>query len=55
MVTDNRDMVLSKLHEVHARDIAYIGRIRGNLIYILSNILRGLVYLHSLHIAHRYV
>ncbi len=32
MVTDNRDMVLSKLHDVHARDIAYMERIRGNLI-----------------------
>ena len=53
MLTDKRELTIKELHKKHGDNIRKMGIIRGNLKYLLKQILQGLRYLHSLHIAHR--
>ena len=53
MLTDKRELTIKELHKKHGDNIRKMGVIRGNLKYLLKQILHGLRYLHSLHIAHR--
>ena len=52
MLTD-KDLTIKELHKKHGDNPRKIGVIRGNLKYLLKEVLHGLRYLHSLHIAHR--
>ena len=53
MLTDRRELTIKELHKKHGDNIRKMGIIRGNLKYLLKQVLHGLRYLHSLHIAHR--
>ena len=53
MLTDKRELTIKELHKKHANNIRKMGTIRGNLKFLLKEILHGLRYLHSLRIAHR--
>jgi thymidylate kinase len=53
MLTDKRELTIKELHKKYGDNIRKMGIIRGNLKYLLKQILQGLRYLHSLHIAHR--
>ena len=52
MLTD-KDLTIKELHKKHGDNPRKIGVICGNLKYLLKEVLHGLRYLHSLHIAHR--
>ena len=53
MLTDKRELTIKELHKKHGDNIRKMGVIRGNLKYLLKEILHGLRYLHSLQITHR--
>ena len=53
MLTDKKELTIKELHGKHGNNIRKMGVIRGNLKYLLKQILQGLCYLHSLYIAHR--
>ena len=53
MLTDKRELTIKELLKKHGDNIWKMGIIRGNLKYLLKQVLHGLRYLHSLHIAHR--
>lgn len=53
MVTDHKERLLMNLHRTHVEDHSLVGAIRSNTAAVLSGVLSGLAYLHSLHIAHR--
>jgi hypothetical protein len=53
MLTDKKDLTIKELHKKHGDNPRKIGVIRGNLKYLLKEVLQGLRYLHSLRIAHR--
>lgn len=53
MVTDHKDLLLMNLHRTHVNDPSLVGAMQSNTAMVLSSVLKGLVYLHSLHIAHR--
>ena len=53
MLTDKEDLTIKELSKRHENDIRKMGIIRGNLKYLLKEVLGGLRYLHSLRIAHR--
>ena len=53
MLTDKKDLTIKELHKKHGDNPQKIGVIRGNLKYLLKEVLQGLRYLHSLRIAHR--
>ena len=55
MLTDKQELTIKELHKKHGDNIRKMGIIRGNLKYLLKQILQGLRirYLHLLHIAHR--
>ena len=53
MLTDKRELTIKELHKKHGDNIRKMGVIRGNLKYLLKEILHGLQYLHSLQITHR--
>ena len=53
MLTDKKDLTIRELHKKYRNNIRKMGTIRGNLKYLLREILHGIRYLHSLHIAHR--
>ena len=50
---DNEHNTLKELKKRYGHDPLKYGQIQGNLKYILSQILQGLVYLHGLNIVHR--
>jgi serine/threonine protein kinase len=53
MLTDKRELTIKELHKKHGDNIRKMGIIRGNLKYLLKEILLGIRYLHSLRITHR--
>ena len=53
MLTDKKELTIKELHKKHGNNIRKMGIIRGNLKYLLKQVLQGLRYLHSLYIAHR--
>ena len=53
MLTDKRELTIKELHKKHRDNVKKMGVIRGNLKYLLKEILHGIRYLHSLHITHR--
>ena len=53
MLTDKQELTIKELHKKHGDNARKMGIIRGNLKYLLKQILHGLRYLHSLRIAHR--
>ena len=53
MVTDHKECLLKNLYQTHVGDPALVRTMRSNTQLILSSVLKGLSYLHSLHIAHR--
>ena len=53
MLTDKRELTIKELHKKYGDNIRKMGIIRGNLKYLLKEILLGIRYLHSLHITHR--
>ena len=53
MLTDKQELTIKELHKKHGDNIRKMGIIRGNLKYLLKQILQGIHYLHSLCIAHR--
>lgn len=53
MVTDKEELTIKELNKKHGNNIRKMGVIRGNLKYLLREVLQGLRYLHSLRIAHR--
>ena len=53
MLTDKRELTIKELHKKHRDNTRKMGIIRGNLKYLLKEILLGIRYLHSLRITHR--
>ena len=53
MLTDKKELTIRELHKKHGNNIRKMGIIRGNLKFLLKEILQGIRYLHSLRIAHR--
>ena len=53
LCVDNEHNTLKELKKRYGHDPLKYGQIQGNLKYILSQILRGLAYLHGLNIVHR--
>ena len=53
MVTDHRELTLVQLRKKYADSPRELGLVVGNIKYVLAEVLRGLCYLHSLHIVHR--
>ena len=53
MLTDKEQLTIKELNKKHESNIRKMGVIRGNLKYLLKEVLHGLRYLHSLRIAHR--
>ena len=53
MVTDHRELTIVELRKKYADSPRELGLVVGNLKYLLAEVLRGLCYLHSLHIVHR--
>ena len=53
MLTDKKELTIKELHKKHSNNARKMGIIRGNLKYLLKQVLEGLRYLHSLCIAHR--
>ena len=53
MLTDKEHLTIRELQKRYEDDTRKMGVIRGNLKYLLKQVLEGLRYLHSLHIAHR--
>lgn len=53
MVTDHKESLLMNLYQTHVDNSSLVGAIHSNTRLILSSILRGLEYMHSLHTAHR--
>lgn len=53
MVTDNKELLLNNLHRAHQNNSQVTETLRTNSRHILSSVLQGLAYLHSLHMAHR--
>jgi serine/threonine protein kinase len=53
LISDNEENTLKKLKIRYGDNPRQFGLAQGNVKYILSQILRGLVYLHGLNIVHR--
>ena len=53
LVSDNEENTLKKLKIKYGDNPRKFGLIQGNVKYILSQVLRGLAYLHGLKIIHR--
>ena len=53
MLTDKRELTIKEPHKKHRDNTRKMGIIRGNLKYLLKEILLGIRYLHSLRITHR--
>ena len=53
MVTDHKESLLMNLHQTHVDSPPLMRAIHSNTRLILSSVLQGLAYMHSLHIAHR--
>lgn len=53
MVTDHKESLLKNLYRTHVDNPSLVGAMCSNTQLILSSVLQGLKYLHSLHIAHR--
>ena len=53
MVTDHKELTLIELRKKFEDSPKELGLVVGNLKYLLTELLRGLSYLHSLHIVHR--
>ena len=53
MVTDKKELSMSEFRKSHRYNPRVMGVTTGNLKYILSQVLEGLRYMHTLHIAHR--
>ena len=53
MVTDHKELTLIEIRKKFKDSPKELGLVVGNLKYLLEELLRGLSYLHSLHIVHR--
>ena len=53
MVTDHKELTMIELRKKFEDSPKELGLVVGNLKYLLAELLRGLSYLHSLHIVHR--
>ena len=53
MLSDHRELTLAALKQTYADDPRQFGLALGNMRYLLAEVLKGLSYLHDLHIVHR--
>ena len=53
MLTDKEELTVKALSRKYGHNIRKMGVMRGNLKYLLKEVLEGLRHLHSLHTAHR--
>ena len=53
MISDYPDYTLASLKEANSDDPRRFGLALGNMRYLLAEVLRGLAYMHGLHILHR--
>ena len=53
MLSDHPNLTLAALKLKHAEDPLKFGLALGNMRYLLAEVLKGLAYMHSLHIVHR--
>ena len=53
MIVDHEEYTLKELRRRHHDNPRQLGLMQGNMRYLLSEVLRGLEYLHSLNIVHR--
>lgn len=53
MITDHQDLTMKALCKKYRNSPMDLGVVQGNLRYLIAEALRGIAYLHSLHIVHR--
>ena len=53
MLSDHPSLTLAALKLKHAEDPLKFGLALGNMRYLLAEVLKGLAYMHNLHIVHR--
>ena len=53
MLSDHPELTLASLKQTYADDPRQFGLALGNMRYLLAEVLKGLAYLHDLHIVHR--
>ena len=53
MLSDHPDLTLAALKKTHSEDPRQFGLALGNMRYLLAEVLKGLAYMHDLHIVHR--
>ena len=53
MLSDHPELTLAAIRETNSDDPRKFGLALGNLRYFLAEVLKGLAYMHSLHILHR--
>ena len=53
MLSDHPELTLAAIKETNSEDPRRFGLALGNMRYLLAEVLKGLAYMHSLHIIHR--
>jgi serine/threonine protein kinase len=53
MLSDHPELTLAALKKTHSEDPRQFGLALGNMRYLLAEVLKGLAYMHDLHIVHR--
>ena len=53
MLSDHPNLTLAALKQTHAEEPRQFGLALGNMRYLLAEVLKGLAYMHDLHIVHR--
>ena len=53
MLSDHPELTLAALRKTHSEDPRQFGLALGNMRYLLAEVLKGLAYMHDLHIVHR--
>jgi serine/threonine protein kinase len=53
MLSDHPELTLAALKEKNSEDPMKFGLALGNMRYLLAEVLKGLAYMHSLHVVHR--
>ena len=53
MLSDHPELTLATLKEKNSEDPRKFGLALGNMRYLLAEVLKGIAYMHSLHVVHR--